>query len=91
MGFRVVFFAGLTLRVGPGGIEIPQAHEIEWVGCAVILQDFFHHELAFAVWTDGLLRVFFVYGYPGRDAIGRAGGRENEMFYAVGRSARPAG
>ena len=57
--FRMVIFADRAVRLGTGNVEVAQSNEFDTVCLIRPTHDFFHHQLAFAVWIDRILRIVF--------------------------------
>src|SRR5690349_2543653 len=59
MGLGIVHFANRTTVVSARGIEVPEAHILETIGCAVGFERIFKCELCRAVGIYRLLRARF--------------------------------
>src|SRR5690606_18702088 len=44
--------ADITLRAGPGGVEVPQGGKAEPIGMGIVVEHVFHHQLGKAIRID---------------------------------------
>ena len=77
MGFDAVVFA--EFHAGPGRVEVAECHELQAVEVAVPRENPLEHELGLAVRIDRPLRQCLVHGHLFGDAVGGAGGAEDEF------------
>ena len=82
MGFDAVVFT--KLGAGPGGVEVAEGHEFQAVEVAVPGENPLEHELGLAVGIDRPLRQCLVHGHLFGDAVGGAGGAEDEFPNPMG-------
>ena len=57
VGFRIVRFADVALRIRPGGVEIAQCHPPQAASDADIRKHSLNEQFGAAVWIDGTLRM----------------------------------
>ncbi len=60
MGFWLVVFAKLAIRVGAGGVEVAQTDRAQSVGAIAVGQHLLDHAFAVTIGVDRLLRMRFV-------------------------------
>src|SRR4051812_44514759 len=84
VGFGLVVLADGGVGGAAGDVEVTWGGEGEALGLGDIAENVFNHELGVAVGIDRVLGHIFGHGHFVRDAIGGAGGGEDELANAGG-------
>jgi hypothetical protein len=80
MGLGIVRLTDLAVGIGARRVEIAQRHVPDAARRFGILQHPLDHELGIAVRVDRILRRILLQRHPRRNAIGRAGAREQQVL-----------
>ena len=78
MGFRLVILADLTLGIGAGGIEVAQRRKPQSVAGGIPMQRPLDRQLGLAIGVERRLGGGLADRQPVRDAVDRAGRREDD-------------
>ncbi|QTK81258.1 Hypothetical protein AT6N2_L0316 [Agrobacterium tumefaciens] len=93
MGFRLVPFIKLAIRIGSRRIEVAQCHEPQAIGSGIVFQRHLENQLGSPVRVDRHLRSFLADRQLRRHAIGCAAGRKHQtadIFVEAGIQQRQA-